>query len=87
MLQPKPFFNNYKHLSNSGIYLYVNALRTDTLEDLPDEIYEHGQECTECGMAIMQLYETIQQLQSDTSNTDSKDWQSSKKLNSKLQLS
>jgi hypothetical protein len=50
------FFGGGKHLSDEGVALYVDALKLNTLEQLPPIILDHVGDCHECKKNITGLF-------------------------------
>ncbi len=55
------FFLNNEHLSETGIALYVDALKLDRVRDLPVTILQHVEQCDECKMQVMQVAEIMKE--------------------------
>ncbi len=53
----KALFNPGGHLSEEGIALYVDALRLDTLDELPERLAAHVAECPSCKGEALDVYE------------------------------
>lgn len=50
------FFGEGRHLSDEGVALYVDALKLNTLEQLPSVIRDHVADCHECKKNITGLF-------------------------------
>lgn len=55
------FFENNEHLSETGIALYVDALKLERVHDLPRTILQHVEQCDECKMQVMQVAEIMKE--------------------------
>ncbi len=53
------FFEEGKHLNDEGVALYVDALKLNTLEQLPAAIRDHVADCHECKKDITGLFTLI----------------------------
>jgi hypothetical protein len=47
------------HLSENSIYIFIDALKLDRTDKLPEEIKEHVEECQQCKKEIIELYATV----------------------------
>ncbi|MEM1319357.1 MAG: hypothetical protein AAGG75_03825 [Bacteroidota bacterium] len=50
------YFNKDGHLNDQGIALYVDALRKNRVEQLPDEVVDHIENCLLCHQKAIDLY-------------------------------
>ena len=50
-----------RQLTEEEIALYVDALELKKLEGLPEAIVDHVQECLECKMEIVEVWELIEE--------------------------
>lgn len=55
------FFDSRKHLSETGIALYVDALKLGHVHNLPETILQHVEQCDECKMQVMQVAEIMKE--------------------------
>jgi len=53
------FFLNTNHLSENGIALYVDAIKLERTDGLPESIVHHVEQCEICKMQIMQVAELM----------------------------
>jgi anti-sigma factor RsiW len=53
------------HLTENELAQYVDALLSDKQDQLPEEILEHVEECFECKMEIIEVWELIKADASD----------------------
>ncbi|MFA6468231.1 MAG: hypothetical protein WCW35_04980 [Bacteroidota bacterium] len=59
------FFTNTHHLNESGIALYVDSVLLDRADDLPTEILDHVEQCTECAAQVLEMCEIMQEVRID----------------------
>ena len=52
----KTFFDEGKHLNEEGVALFVDALKLDTVEQLPGAVRDHAADCPECKKEITGLF-------------------------------
>ena len=54
-------FDENLHLNEEGIALYVDALKLNTLEQLPEPVLEHVSECAACKLNIEELFQLLEE--------------------------
>ena len=54
------------HLDENEIARFVDALRMDTQDQLPEEIREHVAECFHCKMELIAMWEIVEFLENPT---------------------
>jgi hypothetical protein len=52
----KRFFGEGGHLNDDGVALYVDALKLNTLEQLPPAVRDHVADCHECKKNVTELF-------------------------------
>ncbi len=50
------YFNQNKHLNDEGIALFVDALKLNKQEHLPESVQNHVENCEPCHQEIIELY-------------------------------
>lgn len=60
------FFNHENHLSETGIALYVDAIKLQRLSGLPESIRHHVKECIDCKMQILEVSALLESQPYDT---------------------
>jgi hypothetical protein len=55
-------FDENSHLNEEGVALYVDALKIDTLEQLPEPVLEHVSECATCKINIEDLFQLLEDV-------------------------
>jgi len=53
------FFESNTHLTEEGIALYVDALKLNRLDELPDDVREHVADCQACKRHVTGLYSLL----------------------------
>jgi len=56
MTVEKGFFDSTHHLNDAGVAMYVDALKLDVLDQVPQEVRDHVSECQKCRKEITGLY-------------------------------
>jgi hypothetical protein len=51
------FDSNKDHLNDEGVSLYVDAFLFDKQEKLPESILQHVEDCKQCKMSILEVYD------------------------------
>jgi hypothetical protein len=54
-------FNENSHLNEEGVAHYVDALKLNTLEQLPEPVLEHVSECATCKLNIEELFQLLEE--------------------------
>jgi hypothetical protein len=52
-------FTPDNHLSEDSIYLFIDALKLERTEKLPEAIQDHVEDCQQCKKEIIDLYATV----------------------------
>ncbi len=55
-------FDENLHLNEEGVALYVDALKLDALEQLPEPVLEHVSECAMCKLNIEELFQLLEEV-------------------------
>jgi hypothetical protein len=61
MAETAAFFKENGHLNETGVALYVDALKLDTVDQVPEEVRRHVEECTECKTNITGVFALLQE--------------------------
>ena len=54
-------FDENLHLNEEGVALYVDALKLNTIEQLPEPVLEHVSECATCKLNIEELFQLLEE--------------------------
>lgn len=55
------FFDENLHLNEEGVALYVDALKLNTFEQLPEPVLVHVSECAVCKLNIEELFQLLEE--------------------------
>lgn len=66
-MKPTPLFTEHRHLTDEGIALYVDALRWERVENLPDDMRIHVEKCERCQQQIVESHELMKAIPVDRS--------------------
>lgn len=56
-------FGENLHLNEEGVALYVDALKLNTVEQLPEPVLEHVSECATCKLNIEGLFQLLEEVE------------------------
>lgn len=63
-LKNKNLFDNDMHLNEEAVALYIDALKLNKVDLLPDDLLEHISVCLECKKAIMEILPFVENQRS-----------------------
>ncbi len=53
-------FDDNSHLNEEGVALYVDAMKLDKIEQLPEPVLEHVSDCAMCMLEIEELFQLLE---------------------------
>jgi hypothetical protein len=62
MISRGSFFDSADHLNDEGVGLYVDALKLNRFQDLPEDIRTHVAACKSCKKRILELSDSLRQV-------------------------
>ncbi len=68
------------HLTDEGIALWAEALLENREGSLPDKLKEHTDECLECKMNILELCDTLKEIEKNENTSNHKEKSGNRKL-------
>jgi hypothetical protein len=60
MAETTTFFGESGHLNDEGVALFVDALKLDTVNQIPEQIRRHVEDCTECKTSITGVFSLLE---------------------------